>query len=371
MPMTLRYFVVIIGLLCASLCASPVSLIEHTNGDMSVTGIYGSCEITDSLLCEIIRSPEFQRLKGVHQYGPWCFVVGPTDYTRWEHSLGVFQLTVQYGGSYYEQIAALLHDVSHTVFSHVGGWIYHSDYRIADRHQDDIHGWFIENSSIAHLLSDYGIDPEVVHHKGNGFAVLEQPLPDICADRLDYNLQGAYYEGLASQEDIDFMLASLHFHDGYWYFDNVDAARMFAHNSVCMTRNIWGSPSNGIIYRILGSLLRYAVDTGLLTQYDIHFSHDADIWQRLQNADDTYIHEYLFLLNRHHTLTLYDPEMYDFWVQAKFRGIDPWVLVDNQYMRLSAYDSEFARLYGTTYEAVTSGWPVRCLYKKEALWQGL
>lgn len=359
-----RYSCAVLILLSCVVAASPVSLIEHDDGHMTVTGIYGDLEVTDQLLCDIIRSPDFERLRGVHQYGPWPFVVGPTNYTRWEHSLGVFQLTAQYGGSYYEQIAALLHDVSHTVFSHVGGWIYHSDYRIADKHQDDIHAWFLAESSIAQLIASYGIDLADVHHKGNGFAVLEQSLPDICADRLDYNLQGAYYEGLATQADIDMMLSSLHFRDGAWYFDNVDAARMFADNSVYMTRNIWGSPSNGITYRILGSLLRYAVDNGIVTQHDIHFSRDVDIWSLLQQSDDPEVYEYLFLLHRYHTLSFYDENVYDFWVQAKFRGIDPLVNVDDQLVRLSFYDAEFANLYTTAYHEVTHGWPIRCLYKK-------
>ncbi len=355
---------IVIGVLCSSLSAASVSLIEHDNGEMTVTGIYGDLEVTDQLLCDIIRSPEFQRLQGVYQYGPWQYIASPTPYTRWEHSLGVFQLTVMYGGTYYEQIAALLHDISHTIFSHVGGWIYHSDYRIADAHQDGIHAWFIANSSITELLARYGISPDQVHHKGNGFTVLEQSLPDICADRLDYNLQGAYYEGLASQEDISFLLSSLHCQNGIWYFDNRDAARMFAQNSVFMARNIWGSPTNGITYRILGSLLRYAVDTQWITAHDIHFSQDDVIWNTLHEADDEHIRAYLFLLYRHQTLSFYDAEKYDFWVQAKFRGIDPWVYVNGEMIRLSAYDDEFARLYHEAYTAVTNGWPIRCLYKK-------
>ena len=333
----------------------------HPDNTITLHGIYGDVYVDDPLLCDLIQSPEFTRLQGVHQYGPWDYVVGPGQYTRWEHSLGVFALTKLYGGSYYEQIAALLHDVSHTVFSHAGGWIYNSDYRNADKHQDDIHEWFLERSTIPGILADYGITIKDIHHKRGAFPVLEQELPDICTDRLDYNLQGAYYEGMLTQEDIDTILASLHCENGKWFFDDAHTARLFAQNSIFMCRNIWGSPANGITYYMLGKAMRHALDAGILTTEDIHFSDDDTVLQILKNADNQMIQECLFMIYRYQSLFFVDHAVHDFWVQAKFRGIDPLVKVDGALLRLSACDSEFARLYDSAYSDVTRGWPIRCI----------
>ncbi len=79
--------------------------------------LYGSFEI-DGVLEELILSERVQRLKGIHQAGASFLVNSKWNISRFEHSIGVMLLIKKFGGSVEEQIAALLHDVSHTVFSH-------------------------------------------------------------------------------------------------------------------------------------------------------------------------------------------------------------------------------------------------------------
>jgi len=351
-------------LLCHTLTADPVEVVEHPDASMTVATIYGNMDVQDPLVCDIIRSPEFARLKDIHQYGAWDYVVGPAPYTRWHHSLGVFYLTALYGGDYYEQIAALLHDISHTVFSHSGGWIYYTDRYYADGHQDEIHQWFIEQSNIARLLNAHGIHPDHVHHKKGHFPRLEQPLPHVCADRLDYNLQGAYYEGTLSYQQVHQVLKSLYYEYGVWFFDDVKAASMLAQNSVYMTRNIWGSPASGITNAMLGRALKRALDIGIVTSDDIHFSSDQPVWSILQKSDDPYIQQCMFLIARHQSLFFIDDQDYDMRITAKCRAIDPYVKINGSIHKLSAYDAEFARLFTMVKREVAEGWPIRCVYKR-------
>ena len=49
--------------------------------------------------------------------------------TRYEHSVGVMLLARRVGGGLREQVAALLHDVSHTAFSHVIDHVFHDQAR--------------------------------------------------------------------------------------------------------------------------------------------------------------------------------------------------------------------------------------------------
>ncbi|MDR0314123.1 MAG: protein kinase [Treponema sp.] len=91
-------------------------------------------------LREIIDTPEFQRLRGVRQLGPTMFVFPGANHTRFEHSLGVYALSLRYlekilslsefrrlcepiGIGYSIKLvvlSSLLHDIGHYPYSH---WI--------------------------------------------------------------------------------------------------------------------------------------------------------------------------------------------------------------------------------------------------------
>ncbi|MGL5642811.1 MAG: HD domain-containing protein, partial [Paraclostridium sp.] len=80
--------------------------------------IYGEFELEDVLI-ELINCDAVQRLKYIHQVGATYLIKEELNVNRLEHSIGVMLLIRMLGGSLKEQIAGLLHDISHTAFSHV------------------------------------------------------------------------------------------------------------------------------------------------------------------------------------------------------------------------------------------------------------
>lgn len=84
--------------------------------------LYGEFEV-DQVVEELILSKSVQRLKGIHQTGASYLVNKEWNVTRFDHSVGVMLLVKKLGGSVEEQIAGLLHDVSHTAFSHVVDYV--------------------------------------------------------------------------------------------------------------------------------------------------------------------------------------------------------------------------------------------------------
>lgn len=87
--------------------------------------IHGSLVVDDPLAIELIQSPAMQRLKNIFQYGVNEFITPSRyPYTRFDHCLCVYQLLKMHNASRKEQIAGLLHDVSHTVFSHVSDMLF-------------------------------------------------------------------------------------------------------------------------------------------------------------------------------------------------------------------------------------------------------
>src|SRR5450759_5260443 len=96
--------------------------------------VYGDVAIDDPQVLDLIACPTFQRLKGVKQAGPSAFAFPFKTVTRHEHSLGVYLLLRRLGADRREQVAGLLHDISHTAFSHAVDFLVSSDEQ--DHHEE-------------------------------------------------------------------------------------------------------------------------------------------------------------------------------------------------------------------------------------------
>ena len=87
-------------------------------------------------------------------------------------------------------MSGLLHDVSHTVFSHVADYIFHDGSGRYQNFQDDELEGFIERSEIPEILNKYGINCKDILDDSK-FLLKERELPDLCADRIDYFFRDA------------------------------------------------------------------------------------------------------------------------------------------------------------------------------------
>ena len=80
--------------------------------------VYGKIEIIDPVVLDIIGSGFFQRLKNISIAVYFEPFYPKTCHTRWEHSIGCYYLLRKFKAGIKEQIYGLLHDISHTAFSH-------------------------------------------------------------------------------------------------------------------------------------------------------------------------------------------------------------------------------------------------------------
>src|ERR1700677_624660 len=87
-----------------------------------VDPLWGSVIIDDHILIKLLKSQTLERLKWIGQHGPLNHVAfldnKVSAVSRYEHSVGTMVLTLKAGGTIYEAISALLHDIVHTAFSH-------------------------------------------------------------------------------------------------------------------------------------------------------------------------------------------------------------------------------------------------------------
>ena len=156
--------------------------------------IYGTHEVS-GVLEALLGNSQVKRLAGIHHSGA-IFLVNPLiAHHRLEHSIGVMLLIKLLNGSELEQVAGLLHDVSHTVFSHVGDYIFNNT---QEDHHELIFEHTLRSGEIPFVLEKYGYSVEQL--LAGPFDILEQPLPGLCADRLDYTLRDAIHARLISKQ---------------------------------------------------------------------------------------------------------------------------------------------------------------------------
>ncbi len=284
--------------------------------------IYGEFEVTEPVLLELINSPSLQRLKGVDQYGFYDPHFPGRVCSRFEHSMGVFGLLRRYGAGLEEQIAGLIHDVSHGAFSHCVDYAMEGDWGKSQGHQDSVFDEFVKRSELPLILEKYGIDPAYILDDAN-FPLKETKLPDLCADRIDYILRDAAVSDEISKGEVEYYLGHLKAKNGVWFFDNYESARQFADFFRVMNVKYYCGMPAGVMLSSVGLYLAQALRRGYV-EWDDLYRTDQFVLDRIAK----FLHEDAELQKLHDRMNLKyayvnDPEHYDVHVFCKSRVIDP------------------------------------------------
>lgn len=324
-----------------------------------VTTVFGLLNVQEPVLLELMHSQAMQRIKEVKHTGIGYFVHDSYDLTRYDHCIGVWHICAMFGASVQEQAAAMLHDASHTAFSHVGDMIF--DHKGIDSYQDEIHENYIARTDAYQILKNYGMTDVICDQAKHTFRILEQDLPDLCADRIEYNLHVGLLEGLLTNDDVHRILAHINYKDGIWYFDDVDAAYQFSMTSVALTRDMWGSAWNGFINYCCAQAIKRAMALGIISYEDIHFGVDLDLWQRLISSSDAIIIEHITRCKHYehmHRLVSAD-DSYDYHYKPKCRAVNPLIKVDADLKRLTDVRDDYAAIYKQLQDACRAGYYIR------------
>ena len=316
--------------------------------------IYGAVAIEEAVLLDLMQAQAMQRLRGVLQHGITALIGITQPVTRFDHSMGVMLLVRKLGGSLEEQIAALLHDVSHTAFSHV------IDYVVGGHDSQSYHEEWKEthllHGDVPQVLAQHGYDWRAFLYE-EGYRLLEQPAPRLCADRLDYFLRDSRDLGLSTPDQIARALDHLIVHDEYIGVDDIDVARWLACTYIAADRASWANFREVGLYEVTARAIETALQIGAISEADF-WDTDEQLWRKLGAIDRVEVQQQLALLSPT-TRFEWDEVNPTFRVSTKLRTIDPDVLIDHRFVPLSALDAEFAH-YRVNYLNTHSGkWPMR------------
>lgn len=177
--------------------------------------VHNYIHIRQSIIKDLIDTPEFQRLRRIKQLGTTAFTFPGAEHSRFTHCTGVFEITQTICDNFKQNYqsssasdglwnddnrlvalcAALLHDIGHGAFSHVFEDIFNTD------HEKITHDLITnEATQINQILKQ--VDPafpnevaSVITHQHPNQQIVQMISSQIDADRMDYLLRDAYFTG--------------------------------------------------------------------------------------------------------------------------------------------------------------------------------
>ncbi len=296
--------------------------------------VYGDVEINEKVLIKLIESKPLQRLKGIAQFGPFELYPYPGGFTRYDHSIGVLCLLKRLNASLEEQVAGLLHDVSHTAFSHVFDWVIGNEDK--EDYQDENFKLFVLGSGIPSILADGNIPLENVVYPEN-YPLLEREAPDLCADRVDYALRELV--DTWTHDTNDFLINHLVVYDDQIVFSSEGAAEAFGRGYMGCQKYHWGGEEWTTRYDMISEIIKFGLEDGVMILEDF-YQDDKHVLNKLHGSNHPYIKNKMKLLsgNLDMGMTTY------FRRHKKFRWVDPLFTPNGDLYRLSEVDSEYLQL---------------------------
>jgi hypothetical protein len=355
-------------------------LIQQTQPPVSVNTCIGDHTISFDFLIELLNCNALKRMEGVDQGGTTAYFDRGYPFSRKEHMettfAAVFTHTLakkldQIGKEtsrlnkietiigFYASAAALIHDVSHSAFSHLGDVVKENNHgSYTQSMQDKEHITFLIQSDINTICKKYNVDIKFLDpdlHR-----ILEAPYGEMSADRF-YNINTALAYLMASKEDCQKMFKSLNFglvpieENGKivkrhrWYFTDLIYAKQYGYYPLVFMTEIWNSYANFIEYRIFAEVIKHAISKKIINWKDFEKGTDAAIMKKLEESGNPFILYILNALKKENFDSIYtlytgnEPKQFDNYDEhkvSKFRGIDPLIYTSqmNVAERLSQHD---------------------------------
>lgn len=171
--------------------------------------VHSYVHVRDQVIWDLISTREFQRLRRIRQLGTTFLVFHGAEHTRFNHSLGVYELMRRIVDDRFsgrdewdasERLvvlcAALLHDLGHGPFSHAFENVFELNHEEYTRHI--LLGDTEVNAVLRKVSEDFPQKvSQVIEKKYANPLVVSLISSQIDADRMDYLQRDAYYTGVS------------------------------------------------------------------------------------------------------------------------------------------------------------------------------
>lgn len=300
--------------------------------------IWGEEEINEKVLMDLINCESVQRLKRISQQGLPQEYYPRKIFSRYTHSIGVLIVLRRIGADIKTQIAGLIHDVSHTAFSHVVDWVLGDPTK--DDYQDNSHLEIVKNSEIPEILGKYGFN-YLDFVETSKFPLLDKNIPALCADRFDYALREIMNKEFLTYDEIEQIKNSLTNFNENMVFNSVEAATKFGKAFARCQNEIWNSEKDKARYHILSEILREAIKNEVISKEDFKKTDDYVINKLVKSASPETAAK-LAILSAGFTTKPAKPDQ-GIVLKAKLRYLDPEVLINGKFDKLSIFSKQYEK----------------------------
>ena len=285
--------------------------------------LYGECYV-DGVIYEIINTRIFKRLKNIYQSGGGYLVNDLWNVNRQEHSIGTMILSLKFNGNIEEQIKALLHDISHTAFSHV------IDYVLKNENEDyheKIQKNFLNDEELVSILRKYNLNIKRIMLKNYSF--LDNELPELSFDRIDYTLRDLFRQKRISHKDVREIVNNLAVYQNKLCFNSLEIGKWFQKLYFQEVVEYFQDPLNMYINTMLCNLLTSALNEEIIQLQDFNFT-DEYIIKKINSSSKKKELEDIINKKKFDEFLLLKEK-----IKVKKRCIDPYILVNNEIKRIS------------------------------------
>ena len=285
--------------------------------------LYGEYYV-DDVIYEIINTKIFKRLKNIYQSGGGYLVNDLWNVNRHEHSIGTMILSLKFNGNIEEQIKALLHDISHTAFSHV------IDYVLKNENEDyheKIQEDFLNDEELLSILEKYNLNIKRIMSKNYSF--LDDELPKLSFDRIDYTLRDLFRQKRISLKEIREIVNHLTIYQNKLCFNSLEIGKWFQKLYFQEVVEYFQDPLNMYINTMLCNLLTSALNEEIIQLQDFNFT-DEYIIKKINSSSKKKELEDIINKKKFDEFLLLKEK-----IKVKKRYIDPYILVNNEIKRIS------------------------------------
>ncbi len=238
--------------------------------------LYGPIQVSTKI-AGLLETPLVRRLKGIRQNGV-AYLIDPRQSTsRYDHSLGVLSLAQLLGASESEQIAALLHDISHAAFSHLADLVF--AHKMQDFHEV-VRERFLDSEDAKKTCDSFGLSIKELNCH-------DLPLVKgkrLNVDRLDYCIRDLLAVGRIFQPEYAAIVHNLVVDEsGEIRCKDLDTARLIFRKFIEVNKEVYFDPKVEAASLAVTVVLQRMLKNGMLSEGDF-FKTDDHLLEKIAHS---------------------------------------------------------------------------------------